>query len=300
MRFFGFVHLLAILVFSAPVVGAQDAMSGNLTIYAATSLTDVFDALAHAFEQNQPEVAIGLNFANSATLAAQIAAGAPADVFASANELQMAKVIESERVAAEQVVTFAHNRLILIVPSDNPADIHAVADLADDGVLLVLAAAGTPIRAYTDAMLAAHETEHGEDFSERVQRNLASEERNVRQVVTRVALGEADAGVVYQSDALGAVASRLGVILVDERHNQLASYPIAPLVDAEAPGLAHAFIAYLGSAEALQILTDFGFCAPAILDAAAMPDTTPEPTITPTEEGASSEINCDAATTENG
>ena len=300
MRFRAIAHWLVIIGFSASVVSAQDAVAGSLTIYAATSLTDVFDALAHAYEQNHPDVSIRLNFANSATLAAQIAAGAPADVFASANEFQMAAAIDDGRVAAEQVVIFAHNRLIVIVPADNPADIRSVDDLAGDGVFLVLAAAGTPIRAYTDAMLASHESAYGDDFSERVRRNLVSEERNVRQVVARVALGEADVGIVYQSDALGAVASRLGVISIGEQHNQLASYPIAPLNDAAAPGLAHAFIQYLGSAEALRILADYGFCAPAILDEAATPEATPEPTIEPAEEGAPPEINCDAATTENG
>lgn len=300
MRFPAIAHLLVIIVFSATVVSAQDVIAGNLTIYAATSLTDAFDALAHAYEQSHPDVAIRLNFANSATLAAQIAAGAPADVFASANEFQMAAVIENGRAAEEQVVIFAHNRLIVIVPADNPADIRSVGDLAVDGVLLVLAASGTPIRGYTDAMLASHKAEYGDDFSERVRRNLVSEERNVRQVVARVALGEADAGVVYQSDARGAVASQLGVIPIDARHNQLASYPIAPLSDAAAPGLAHAFIKYLGSAEALRILADYGFCAPAILDEAETPEARPEPTIEPTEAGAPPEINCDAATSEDG
>lgn len=300
MRIRALAHLLLLIGFSALMVSAQDAKAGNLTIYAATSLTDVFDALAAAFERNHPEVAVRLNFANSATLAAQIAAGAPADVFASANELQMAKVIESGRVDADEVVIFAHNRLIVIVPADNPAAIQSVNDLAGEGILLVLAAAGTPIRAYTDAMLASHNAEFGGDFSERVRRSLVSEERNVRQVVARVALGEADAGVVYQSDTLGDVSSKLGVIPIDERHNQWASYPIAPLNDAAAPGLAHAFIQYLGSAEALQILAEYGFCLPAILDEAETPEATPEPTLEPTEEGAPPEIDCEAATTEGG
>lgn len=300
MRFRAIAHLLLLIGFSASMVSAQDVKAGNLTIYAATSLTDVFDALAHAYERNHPEVEIRLNFANSATLAAQIAAGAPADVFASANELQMAKVIESGRVDAAEVDIFAHNRLIVIVPADNPAAIQSVDDLAGDGVLLVLAAAGTPIRAYTDAMLASHKAEFGADFSERVGRNLVSEERNVRQVVARVALGEADAGVVYQSDALGDVSSRLGAIPIDERHNQLASYPIAPLNDAAAPRLAQAFIQYLRSADALQILADYGFCLPAILNEAEAPDAMPAPTLEPTEEGAPPEIDCEAATTEDG
>lgn len=284
----------------ALISSAQDRLAGSVTVYAATSLTDVFEALADAFAEAHPEVDILLNFANSATLAAQIAAGAPADAFASANELQMEKAIDSGRVDAEEVEIFAHNRLIVIVPADNPAAIESPRDLAGDGILLVLAAAGTPIRAYTDAMLESYNADYGEDFSERVLRNLVSEESNVRQVVTRVALGEADAGVVYQSDALGDVADRLAVIAIDERHNQLAAYPIAPLNDGSAPALARAFINFVQSVDAQPILAANGFCWPAILDDANATEATPEPNLAPTPEVEAPAIDCEAATIEDG
>ena len=201
----------------------------SLTIYAATSLTDAFEALAEAYVEIQPDVEILLNFANSSTLAAQISAGAPADIFASANEKQMSLVIEEGRVDEDEVAIFAHNQLVIIRSVVSAADINSIADLAGEEILLVLAAPGTPIRAYTDAMLVAHAGELGADFQARVLRNLVSEERNVRQVVTRVALGEADAGIVYQSDVLGDVSEQLAVIAIADEHNQLASYPIAPL-----------------------------------------------------------------------
>ena len=284
----------------AAISSAQDGFASSVTIYAATSLTDVFEAVGDAFAQAYPDAEVLLNFANSATLAAQIAAGAPADVFASANELQMKNAVDSGRVTAEEVEIFAHNRLIVIVPVDNPAAIQSPSDLAGEGVLLVLAAPGTPIRAYTDAMLASYSAEYGEEFSESLRRNLVSEESNVRQVVARVALGEADAGVVYQSDALGDVAARLNTIPIDGRHNQLASYPIALLNDAGAPALARAFIGFIHSASAQPILAEHGFCWPAILDGADAAEAEPEPILEPRAAGEAPDIDCEAATLENG
>lgn len=279
---------------------AQDRLAGSVTVYAATSLTDAFEAIRDAFTEENPEVDILLNFANSATLAAQIAVGAPADVFASANDLQMDKAVDSGRVEAAEVEVFAHNRLIVIVPADNPAAIESLGDLARDQILLVLAATGTPIRAYTDAMLASYNADFGDDFGERVGRNLVSEESNVRQVVARVALGEADAGVVYQSDALGDVADRLAVIPIDERHNQLAAYPIAPLNDGSAPELAKAFIDFVLSMAAQPILAANGFCWPAILDYSNAAVATPEPNLAPTPAVRAPAIDCEAATIEDG
>ena len=266
MRFIVILMAAGVFCVRLAIASAQDQLAGSLTVYAATSLTDVFDALAEAFVDAHPKVDVGLNFANSATLAAQIMAGAGADVFASANELQMRKVIESGSADADEVVIFAHNQLVLIVPADNPADIHALKDLAGERVLLVLAAAGTPIRAYTDAMLISYNGDFGEDFSARVLRNLVSEESNVRQVVARVALGEADAGVVYRSDALGDVADRLIAIEIDERHNQLASYPIAPVLESASQELAEAFIGFVRSDAAQSILAENGFCWPPAFD----------------------------------
>ena len=299
MRILAILQAFLILGFGASISRAQDRIAGSLTIYAATSLTDVFEEMGEAFIEAYPAVEVLLNFANSATLAAQITAGAPADVFASANELQMENAVKSGRVDEVEVKIFAYNRLTVIVPADNPAKVQSLDELAGDGVLLVLAAVGTPIRAYTDAMLASYNGDQGEDFDERVLRNLVSEESNVRQVVARVALGEADAGVVYQSDALGAVADQLITIPIDERHNQLASYPIAPLNDAAAQDLAQAFIRFLRSEAAQTILAGNGFCWPAVFDNAGATEATPAAPLEATDEDEAPEIDCEAATIEN-
>lgn len=300
MRFYAW--LTAIVVFSLSVwnVCAQDRPRLSLTIYAATSLTNVFEEIRDAFATVNPDVEVMLNFASSSTLGAQLNAGAPADIFASADELQMKNVVDDGRVNEEDVEIFAHNRLTLIVPTDNPANIESVEQLANDRILLVLAAKGTPIRAYTDAMLTSYSAEKGEDFRKNVMANLASEESNVRQVVARVALGEADAGIVYQSDALGDIADQLIAIPIAKRHNQLASYPIAPLLDAGNAGLAESFLRFVRSEEARVFLAAHGFCWPAILNDAEPTGALAKPAAESRDEDDAPEVECEAETIKGG
>ena len=293
--------VLIVLLFLAVGVRAQDGVTGSLTIYAATSLTDVFEEIKDSFEAAYPEVEILLNFSSSSTLAAQIIAGAPADIFASANELQMEHVVETaDRIADDDIQVFAHNQLVLILPADNPAGIESLLDLTGDGILLVLAAQGTPIRAYTDAMIESYAEEYGEDFSELMLENLVSEESNVRQVVARVALGEADAGIVYRTDAIGDVSDQLITIPIADRHNQQASYLIAPLSDTANAAAADTFVAFLLVEDAQLILADYGFCTPAILDDVEPIEGAPEPTSEPADEPAAEIANCKTPDDESG
>ena len=286
----------AILILLVPFaeLSAQDSQPQTLTVFAATSLTDVFESLRAAFIDDNPDVGLLLNFSSSSTLAAQLIQGAPADIFASANELQMDLVSETDLIDPDAVEVFANNQLVLIAPADNPAEIETVADLAEDPVLLVLAAEGTPIRAYTDAMFASYGTDHGADFVENVMLNLVSEESNVRQVVTRIALGEADAGIVYRSDAIGDVAEQLSVFEIEPAHNQLASYPIAPVAASAHLELARRFIAFILSTEAQPIFAQYGFCSPAILTESTLEDPTPEPTLEAEASAAPAQIHCPA------
>ena len=295
-----YLAVLAILCVSTFIGSAQERKSGNLTIYAATSLTDAIEAMRDAFVETNPEVEILLNFASSSTLAAQLMEGAPADIFASANEKQMELVVDNGRIDENGAQIFAHNQLVLIVPADNPAAIQTMQDLTNERILLVLAAEGTPIRAYTNAMLASYNAEFDEGFNERVMLNLVSEESNVRQVVTRVALGEADAGIVYQSDVIGDVADRLITIPIDDRHNQLASYPIAVLSDTPDAPLAAEFISFVHSEEAQRILADNGFCTPAILEDVLPTEATPEPTFEFTDRPEEAIADCESRQSEGG
>ena len=287
-------HLVALFVmlFVCLPGGAQERASRKLIVFAATSLTDVFEALKDEFLSSNPDTDILLNFSSSSTLAAQLLQGAPADVFASANERQMEQVVEGGFIDEAELKIFAHNQLALITPSENPARVDAVRDLAGQGILLVLAAEGTPIRAYTDDMFVSYGDEYGADFVEKVYLNLVSEESNVRQVTARVALGEADAGIVYQTDVIGAVSSQLQAIEIEPAHNQLAAYPIAVLSDSANALLAARFVDFVLSVDGRSILAAFGFCTPAILAEDSPGEMTPEPTLEAEEENGEPETDC--------
>lgn len=253
----------AIFALALSIIISQAQRQATLTIYAATSLTDAFEDLAAAFLLERPDAHIVLNFASSSKLAAQLLAGAPADIFASANSSQMDRLLADGRISAGAVRSFASNRLALIVPADNPAGITAISDLGRKPHWLVLAVTGSPIRDYTNAMFASHNEEFGQDFSQNVLANLVSEESNVRQVVARIALGEADAGIVYQTDLTAEIRDAVLRLPIADRHNQIASYPIALLADSPQPALAAAFVEFVLSEAAQSILRGYGFCAPA-------------------------------------
>ena len=235
-------------------------MEGALTIFAAASLSEAFEAMGERFEREYPGVRVTFNFAGSQQLAQQLAQGAPGDVFASANPRQMRAVVESGRISAESAQTFAHNRLVVALPPGNPAEVSQLEDLARPGVRLALADAAVPAGRYALTFLerAADDAALGADFRQRVLENVVSYEQNVRTVLTKVALGEADAGIVYASDV---AAAEVETVKIPERLNPTASYPIAPLQDAERPALARAFVDFVLSEPGQETLADFGFIA---------------------------------------
>ena len=159
-------------------------------MFAASSLTEAFEEVAAAFEVEH-EVEVILNFAGSSTLSTQIVQGAPADVFASADEAQMQEVADA-RLLADEPQTFTQNRLVVITPKNSP--IEELSDLSQSGILLVLAGPNVPAGRYALEVLENLNERYGADFSERVLANLVSEETNVRQVAAKVGLGEADRG----------------------------------------------------------------------------------------------------------
>lgn len=249
--------LIAALLLSFAAVPTR-AQTTTLTVFAASSLTDAFTEIGAAFMQANPGVEVIYNFAGSSTLAAQLAEGAPADVFASANRQQMANAEAAGRIGAAPR-TFARNRLVLITPADNPANIASIDDLAAPDLRFVVAAPGVPVRDYTDLMLSrlAAFPAYGEAYREAVNANIVSEEDNVRQVLVKVALGEADAGIVYQSDVTPDSAVR--VFSIPGVVNSIARYPIAITNDTASPELASAFVDYVLSAEGQAILVRWGF-----------------------------------------
>jgi molybdate transport system substrate-binding protein len=232
----------------------------TLTVFAASSLTDVFGEIETAFEADHPGVDVVFSFGGSSTLATQLSEGAPADVFASANTKQMTVAQEAGRIAGP-VRTFAKNRLVVIVPADNPAQIQSLHDLANSGILLVVAAPGVPVRDYTDTMLErlAAVAGYGAEYQQAVLANIVSEEENVRQVTAKVALGEADAGIVYLSDVTPDIAGDVLTIPIPDAYNTIATYPIALTDDTAVPELAQAFVDYVLSDAGQATLVRWGF-----------------------------------------
>jgi molybdate transport system substrate-binding protein len=247
----------------APATAAPTGLTGELNVFAAASLTDAFNEIAANLKQANPDLTITYNFAGSNQLAEQINQGAPADVFASANRRQMEAAIEGGRVVSGTQQTFVRNRLVVIYPQDNPAQIQTLQDLAKPGVKIVFAAPAVPIGQYALEFLgkASATPEFGASFSQTVTANVVSYEENVRAVLSKVALGEADAGIVYTSDA-ATESETIEQLDIPDELNTIATYPIAPLSDSTNAEAAQAFVAYMLSPAAQQVLTKYGFIAP--------------------------------------
>ncbi len=269
---------IVVLSLGAIVVNAQQSEPRTLVVFAASSLTDAFEEIGTEFEAQYEGVTVIYNFGGSSTLSAQITEGAPADVFASANVPQMDVVVETGRVNTDDVQIFARNCLVVALPADNRAGITTLLDLANPGVLLVVAAPEVPVRTYTDTMfgLLASDPAYGPDYVEAVMRNIVSEEPNVRQVMARIALGEADAGVVYRSDVTPDIADAVIVLTIPDTYNVFASYPIAPLNDTSQPQLAAAFVDFVRSDAGGVILDSWGLVPVPPDEIEVTPEATPD------------------------
>jgi molybdate transport system substrate-binding protein len=249
---------------ATPVAVEQESAAfppegGDLTVFAAASLSDAFEAIEQELETAIPNLSITYNFGGSQALVTQLQEGAQADVFASANVAQIEAAMEANLVV-DAPSPFVHNRLAIVLPADNPADISAPADLGKEGVLLVLAQAEVPAGRYARESVCHMATDtatYGAGFVERVAANVVSEEEDVRDVLAKVALGEADAGIVYVSDAVAA-GDQIQVVGIPDEVNVIATYPVAVLAQGD-PTLGSAFIAYLLSDEGQALLERFGF-----------------------------------------
>jgi molybdate transport system substrate-binding protein len=245
--------LLAVAGCSAPAAPApsasatKDSLSGSITVFAAASLTKTFGEVAQKFEAAHPGVTVATSFAGSADLVAQITAGAPADVFASADTKNMAKV--STLVGTP--VDFATNVLEIAVPPGNPARITTFADLAKPGVKTVVCAPAVPCGAATVAI----ETATG------VKLTPVSEENAVTDVLGKVSSGEADAGLVYVTDVKGAGSSVTGIPFA-ESSSAVNTYPIATITASKNARVAKAFVDYVTGTVGRAVLASAGFGAP--------------------------------------
>jgi molybdate transport system substrate-binding protein len=236
--------------------GGTDATGGTagqaeLTVSGASSLTDAFGDIGSAFEGENPGVTVTFNFGPSDGLATQINDGAPVDVFASASPTWMDSVQDDGPGVLDRA-DFARNRLTIIVPTDNPAGIEDISDLAEDNLQLVIAAEGVPAGDY------AREIFKNAGISKAALANVVSNAEDVRAVVTSVASGEADAGIVYVTDVTEDVAGQVTQIEIPDDINVIATYPIAVVNDTQETDLAASFVDYvLGPGQ--QTLAEYGF-----------------------------------------
>lgn len=230
-----------------------------INVFAAASLTDAFIEIGSNFEAANPNVAIVFNFAGSQALRTQIEEGAPADVFASASNAEMNALVADGHVAQDTPRFFLSNQLVVILPAGNPAGLEKLEGLANPGVKLVLAAEEVPVGKYARQALDAMNDQFGTDFKEKVLANVVSNEDNVKQVVAKVQLGEADAGMVYTSDAVA--APDLNTIEIPAELNVRSEYPIAPLARTPHAELVNAFISYVLSPQGQAVLQKWGFAS---------------------------------------
>ena len=231
---------------------------GEVVVLAAASLTAAFGDVALHIRDIHPDLKILYSFAGSQALRTQLEQGAAADVFASADDIQMRRALDGGLIEGAPQV-FARNTLVVILPPDNPGGVASFRDLARDGLKLALAGPQVPVGRYGRSAVVAAEADYGTEFGARVLGNLVSEETSVRQVLVKVQLGEADAGIVYVSDVTADERLDVSAVPIPPAYNRLAAYPVAVTRAARNPSGAAAFIRYLMSAAGQAALLAHGF-----------------------------------------
>jgi molybdate transport system substrate-binding protein len=242
---------------SAP---APQSAQGKITVFAAASLTDSFNEIKQEFLKKNPRADVEFQFAGSPALRTQLEQGAKADIYASADVPNMSQALQAGLVQDAGKI-FVRNSLVIITPKKNSAGITRPQDLNKSGIKLVLAAPEVPVGNYARQSFALMDKDpsYGSGFAAAVQKNVVSNESNVKQVVAKVQLGEADAGVVYGTDVTRDVQNDLNVIQIPNALNVIAEYPIALTRSPGNSPTAQAFVAYVTSPEGQAILKKYGF-----------------------------------------
>lgn len=232
-----------------------ESVKTTLVVYAASSLTDAFQSVEEAFEKANSEIEVKMSFAGSQVLRVQIEQGALVDVFASANQEHMNELIASGHIADSKA--FASNELVLVVPRANPAAIEEFGDLTRAS-LIVLGSDNAPVGIYTRQVLERAGLVLGRDFLASVQSHVVSLEHNVRLVRSKVEMGEADAAIIYRTEASSA---RLKMVPIPKRLNAQVRYPIGVLARSANASQAKRFVDYVLSEEGRRILYRHDFLA---------------------------------------
>jgi molybdate transport system substrate-binding protein len=231
----------------------------TLHVFAASSLTDSFNMMATKYHQLHPNITIQPVYNGSQALEQQIANGAPADIFASADTTNMQKASQASLVGTSQI--FTRNRLVVIIPVGNPGHISTLKDLARSGVKIDLAAPTVPVGKYARQVIAnlAKSPDYGSAYQDAVLKNVVSQEENVKAVVQKIQLGEADAGIVYVTDVTASASSQVSSLTIPDNFNVIAEYPIAVVKSSTHSSEGQAFIQYILSADGQAILQQYHF-----------------------------------------
>jgi len=234
----------------------------SLTVFAAASLTDSFNDIKTAYHIARPNVTITYNYNGSQALEQQLANGAPGDIFASADLTNMQKASDTKLVSTSQI--FAKNKLAVIVPASNPAQIHTLKDLANKGVKIDVAAPTVPVGKYGLQVLdnLGKSSDYGADYEKSVKANFVSQEENDKAIVQKVQLGTVDAGIVYVTDLTPATEKQITLIAIPDQFNVIAQYPIAVTKSSQHASDAQALVQYILSPQGQAILNKYHFLPP--------------------------------------
>ena len=237
---------------------ASEAPDENtIKVFAPSSMTDAAKELAAAYEAANPGVKVAIEVGHSPTQRLQLLQGARGDVFITASQKDMDDAIQDQSVDGGANKVFATNQLIVVLPAQNPANLQTLADLAKPGVRLLVAVVDTPIGKVTLIALDKMDKQIGSGFKDKVLANIVSNEAGVKPIVSKMQLGEADAGIVFVTDAVAAPA--LKTIAVPPEMNVISQLNVAPLAEALHPQHAAGFTALVTSAEGQAILKKWGF-----------------------------------------
>jgi len=268
-RLFGAIVVALVLATSTGLCQEPE----ELTVFAAASLTGAFGEIGQLYE-NETGIHVLFNFDGSQALATQMVNGAYADVFASANTKQINVVKKAGLMNTSRIAIFTKNKPALIVPIDNPAGITGLSDLNRSGLKIVIGTDDVPIGDYTRQIMdkLENDTTYGYWYKVGFYNNVVSRETNVNYIVSKVALGEADAGIAYKSDVTPAMAEKIARIEIPEKYNVIAEYPMGALNQTRYPAQADMFMRLVESDQGRAVLEKYGFdpvSGPAIPSTAA-------------------------------
>ena len=250
-------------LFMSTTAGLCAEQPKELTVFCAASLTGAFGEIGQMYK-NETNISVVFNFDGSQVLRTQIENGAYADIFVSANKKQMNLMKNEGFMNNSSITVFTKTKPVIIVPEENPAKIQNISDLAKPGIKIVIGTKDVPIGDYTLQILAklANDSAFGPEFRKLVMANVVSNDTNVNYITSKVALGEADAGIAYKSDVTKNLAAKITKIEIPDKYNVIAEYPMGILKQSKYPALSQEFMNLVESDKGMVVLEKYGFESP--------------------------------------